>query len=83
MQITRLFGRRYVWLMNHKGHWYLSLADRKRSSEPYLIDETLVRCKYFTRLDIWDIYSLKDLPEDLFEVAYAACKKYLQTNGDG
>lgn len=82
MQITHLFGRRYVWLMNHEGRWYLSLADKKKPSTPYVIDETLVRCDRFSRLDNWDFSPVKDPPEDLIEVAYAACKKYLETNGD-
>ena len=83
MRVVRIFGRRYVWLLDHHGKLFLTCVDKKKPVEPYTVDETLVRCDRFDRFQICDFSPVKDPPEGLFEVAYAACKKYLQTNGDG
>lgn len=83
MPVTKLFDRRYVWLMDHSGRWYLSLADRRKPSGSYVIDETLTRCSGFPPDIDWNIHSENHFPKSVREVAYALCEEYLQTNGDG
>ena len=81
--------------MNHEGKWYLSCLEKTKPARiaaainqvtkpapVYVFDETLVRCDRFSRFGISDLSPAKDPPDALVEVAYAACKKYLQTNGD-